>query len=184
MRFWVVCNKTKQQNKTHVTRTKKKILTLAPFDSKQLSDYLTVDSKLNKDDAKKLSGVINEEFIPHMSEIKDLVEFAKNKTGAIDFEKVAQFIETYKQDLVTTIAEICSSAQERRNLKEFVEEKKDSPFASYELVEKFGRLENRETVGYRLLHHNLLFFQCESMVLMFHAPIVRNAISELATSTA
>lgn len=175
----------KTQNKTNKTQhirveARRKFLTLEPFDSKQLLDYLKVGVKLNDIDAKRLIGVINKEFSPDIANVDNLVNFAKNEDkGTIDFAKVSQFIESKKQILVREIANICGSAQLRQQLKELVQKKKDKPFASYQLVDIFGGLEDEATVGCKLLHRNLLFYQHGSDMLTFHAPIVRNAISEL-----
>ena len=61
-------------------------------------------------------------------------------------------------------------------LKKLVEANKDIAFASCELVYAVGDVTD-STTGYKLLYHNLLWFLVESDMLMFYAPIVRNAIS-------
>ena len=158
-------------------------MTLEPFDSKQLLEYLKVDAKLNDKDAKKLTDIINKEFIPHMGDVESLIDFAKNKDkGTIDFEKVSQFIEAKKEEFVGIIAGYCGNYENVQKLIELVEEKQGSAFRSYELVFTFGDLKDPATVGYKLLQNNLLFYQSESDILIFHAPIVRNAISELPTT--
>lgn len=133
--------------------------------------------------ATRLTTIINNEFTPHMGEIRQLIKYAKNEdkelVSYIDFEKVAKFIEQRKQVLIGDIAVYCGNSQVRQNLTKLVKANEGNEFESYKFIDIFGDLKDSSTLGYKLIQTNLMYYQCQTQLLSFHAPIVRDAISQL-----
>ena len=86
----------------------------------------------------RLTEIIKNEFIPHMVEIANLVDYAKNEDKvSIDFNKVSKFISKRKEEMIGQIAVYCGNVEARQNLKEF-DTAKGNEFAAYKFIDKFG----------------------------------------------
>lgn len=181
------------------------VVSQAPLESTQIKDYLATEFGLTEKAMNErkfgtkgdltLVELIDTEFMSNLVEINllmDGVGVCKTSMAAhrkqqqdldlevttIDQVQLNAAIEAKKKQIFRDIRKMCGDPIIFEELTKFVKSKDAGVFHVGEFTAQFGDITETQTIGYKLLEANYMYYRFEDKLLVFHYPIVRNAIKD------